>query len=83
MVVIFKNDEIYIYYVLKKIFLIVKELKWIKNILMLDLLNDKYCGGGLVDNFIIIINLSEEDKGEYICIVLNVVGFVLKILKLG
>lgn len=82
MAVTSENDEIHIYYVLKKIFPIVKELKWTKNTLMLDLSNDKYRGGGLADNFITITNPSEEDKGEYTCTVSNAVGSVSKILKL-
>lgn len=64
-------------------FINVEKIRWIKNLLMLDLLNNKYGEWKLIENCIIIISLGEKDKGEYICIVLNVVGFVLKILKLG
>lgn len=50
---------------------------------MLDLLNNKYGGGKLMENGFIIISLDEKDKGEYICILLNDMGFFLKSVKLG
>lgn len=73
----------HINYVFKNSFPFVKELRWTKNTLMLDLSNDKYRGGGLADNCITIKNPSEEDKGEYTCTVSNAVGSVSKIVKLG
>lgn len=78
-----KNDEISIYYVVKKSSPIVKELRWAKNTLMLDLSNDKYRGGRLTDNFFTITSPGEEDKGEYTCTVSNAVGSVSKNVKLG
>lgn len=45
--------------------------------------NKKYVGGGLKDGFIIIMLLIEVDRGIYICIVINVVGFVLRSVILG
>lgn len=43
----------------------------------------KYDGGGLIDSFFIIMLFNEEDKGNYFCIVLNVVGFVINNLIFG
>lgn len=45
--------------------------------------NEKYVGGVLNDGFIIILLLIEEDRGIYLCIVINVVGLVLKNVMLG
>lgn len=47
------------------------------------MLGDKYCGGEKVDSCFIILMVGEDDMGLYICIVWNVVGFVLKNIKLG
>lgn len=83
--VMIKSGEIYIYYVFNVLdnFLIVNDIKWIKDELFFELLSNKYCGGGLVDDCFIILRLGEDVKGLYICIVYNVVGFVLKSIKLG
>lgn len=62
---------------------VVTQIIWTKNNLMLDLSNDKYCGGGLADSFLRISRAGEEDKGEYTCTVLNAVGLVSKTVKLG
>lgn len=56
---------------------------WIKDEEELDYVIKKYCGGGLSDSVFIIILLSNKDRGIYLCIVINVVGFVLKYLKFG
>lgn len=79
------NDEIDIHYVVKvsKASPVVTQIIWTKNNLMLDLSNDKYCGGGLADSFLRISRAGEEDKGEYTCTVLNAVGLVSKTVKLG
>lgn len=56
---------------------------WIKDGEELDYVIKKYCGGGLNDSVFILILLSNKDRGIYLCIVINVVGFVLKYLKFG
>lgn len=56
---------------------------WMKNGEIFDLKNKKYVGGGLKDGFIIIMFLIIVDRGIYLCIVINDVGFVLKRVKLG
>lgn len=56
---------------------------WMKNGESFCFKNKKYVGGGLKDGFIIIMFLIIVDRGIYLCIVINVVGFVLKSLKLG
>lgn len=61
----------------------VTEIRWTKNTLMLDLSNVKYRGGKPADNCIIISSPDEEDKGEYICTVLNAAGPASKSVKLG
>lgn len=62
---------------------VVKDIRWTKNTLMLDLSSDKYSGGSLADSCITISRASEEDKGEYTCTVLNAAGPVSKTVKLG
>lgn len=49
----------------------------------MDLKNLKYVGGGVLDNFLMIIFLNELDKGIYLCIVKNFVDFFLKDMILG
>lgn len=61
----------------------VREIRWTKNTLMLDLSNEKYRGGKPADNCIIISSPGEEDKGEYTCTVSNAAGSVSKSVKLG
>lgn len=56
---------------------------WIKNGNIFDFGNEKYVGGGLKDGFIIIMFLIIVDRGIYLCIVINVVGFVFKKVILG
>lgn len=58
-------------------------IEWIKNEVEMDLKNLKYVGGGVLDNFLMIIFLNELDKGIYLCIVKNFVDFFLKDMILG
>lgn len=58
-------------------------IKWIKNGEILDLNNEKYLGGKLNDIIFIIRLLVNEDRGIYLCIVENVVGFILWDIKFG
>lgn len=83
--VIIGDEGINIYYnyeVLKEL-LEVKYIKWCKNKEMLDKKSGKYIGGSLNDNCFIIILLIEEDRGKYLCIIINVVGLVLKEVIFG
>lgn len=59
------------------------DIKWVKDKEILDLENKKYVGGSLVDDFFIIKLFIEKDEGIYLCIVINVVGFVLNIVIIG
>lgn len=43
----------------------------------------KYIGGNVDDNYLWIVLMIYEDRGEYFCIVINVVGFVLKKIVFG
>lgn len=58
-------------------------IKWFKNGEILDLNNEKYLGGKLNDIIFIIWLLVNEDRGIYLCIVENVVGFILWDIKFG
>lgn len=58
-------------------------IKWMKDGKMLWLNIEKYVGGGLDDIYFIVIFLIKEDRGIYLCIIMNVVGFVLKVVELG
>lgn len=69
---------------------LVFEIKWIKNGEILDLRNKKYVEGQsnddglrLNESYLLIFYMVLEDKGNYLCIVINVVGFVLKDVILG
>lgn len=68
---------------------LVCEIKWIKNGEILDLRNKKYVEGQsndglrLNERYLTIFYSVLEDKGNYICIVINVEGFVLKDVILG
>lgn len=57
--------------------------RWIKNGEVLDWIKDKYFGGLMYCNYIKIMLLMLEDKGKYFCIVINIVGFVLKDVIFG
>lgn len=61
----------------------VYEIKWVKNGELLNLENNRYFGGCLNDKYFIIILLILDGKGIYLCIVINVVGFVLKDFMFG
>lgn len=43
----------------------------------------KFIGGSLKEKFCILKILFIDDRGKYICIVLNVVGCILKIVIFG
>lgn len=80
-----KNHEIVIHYVFEVLETspIVKEIRWAKNELILDLSNEKYRGGRLEDHCITISSPGEDDKGVYTCKVLNAAGHDSKNVKLG
>lgn len=45
---------------------------------------DKQCVGGIIyESYFMIEMLIKRDIGIYICIVVNVIGFVLRDVKLG
>lgn len=62
---------------------VIKEIRWTKNTINLDLSNARYCGGGLNDKCITILSPGEEDEGEYTCTVFNAAGSVTKQVKIG
>lgn len=45
--------------------------------------NKKYVGGGVYDSCFIIELLIYEDRGNYFCKVINVVGIVVKNIMFG
>lgn len=49
----------------------------------MDLKSIKYVGGFLEDGFLKIILFIEVDGVKYCCIVINVVGFILKDIMFG
>lgn len=58
-------------------------IEWRKNGIILDLEKMKYDGGGLNDSFVIIMLFNKGDKGNYLCIMKNVVGIVIKNVIFG
>lgn len=61
----------------------IKEIRWTKDTINLDLSNARYYGGGLNDKCITILSPGEEDEGEYTCTVFNAAGSVTKQVKIG
>lgn len=80
-----KAEEVFIYYSFEvpKHSPDIKEIRWTKDTINLDLSNARYCGGGLNDKCITISSPGEEDKGEYTCTVSNAAGSVSKQVKIG
>lgn len=69
-------DGIRIYYGFKKRLFDVIGIKWIKDEVFIRKRNKKYEGGKLNDSYFMIILLIIEDRGNYFCVVENVVGSV-------
>lgn len=69
-------EGIIIYYDVKKEFLYVIDMKWIKDGEIIDKRNRKYNGGNLKDSYFMISLLFLEDRGIYLCVVINVVGII-------
>lgn len=49
----------------------------------MDRKSKKYIGGSLNENCLIIILFIDEDRGKYLCIIINVFGLVLKVVIFG
>lgn len=49
----------------------------------MNLKSEKYIGGSLNEISLIVKMLIKDDKGNYLCIVINVVGFLLWEVVLG
>lgn len=62
---------------------VLKEIKWSKNNVGLDLSNAKYLGGGLCDKCITISSPNKEDEGVYTCTVSSAAGYISKHVKIG
>lgn len=62
---------------------VLKEIKWSKNNVELDLSNAKYRGGGLYDKCITISSPNKEDEGVYTSIVSSAAGSITKQVKIG
>lgn len=58
-------------------------LQWTKNGLKLNLMNEKYLGGGLNDGCLTIKSPTTNDQGTYCCTVSNAVGSESQEVKLG
>lgn len=69
-------DGVRIYYGFKKRLFDVIEIKWIKDEVFILKKDKKYEGGKLNDRYFMIILLIIEDRGNYFCVVENVVGSV-------
>lgn len=74
--VMIEIDGIRIYYGFKKRLFDVIGIKWIKDEVFILKRNKKYEGGKLNDRYFMIILLIIEDRGNYFCVVENVVGSV-------
>lgn len=59
------------------------KITWMKNGEILGFQNKIYVGGGLKDGFITITSPTIDDRGTYLCTVINIVGSVSKSVKLG
>lgn len=81
--ILIEKEGIIIYYSVLEMLGSVYILEWIKDGIILDCKIYKYVGGILNDSFIIIKLLIINDKGIYLCIVINEVGFVFKNVILG
>lgn len=79
-----KAEEVFIYYSFEvpKHSPVIKEIRWTKDTINLDLSNARYCGGGLNDKCITISSPGEEDEGVYTCTVFNAAGSVSKQVKI-
>lgn len=62
---------------------VIKEIRWTKNTINLDLSNARYGGGGLNDGCFTISSPGAGDKGVYACIVSNAAGSDSKQVKIG
>lgn len=62
---------------------VIKEIRWTKNTINLDLSNARYGGGGLNDACFTISSPGAGDKGVYTCTVSNAAGSVSKQVKIG
>lgn len=78
-----EEESIIIYYKVKNNVFCVYDIKWIKNGEGLNFKIQKYVGGGLFDSFLRIMLLNGGDKGIYLCILENVVGFIFRDVIFG
>lgn len=72
----------YSYKILERLLKVFK-IEWIKNGENIEIKIGKYDGGGLNDGFFILKLLIMDDIGNYLCIVINVVGLVLEYVDFG
>lgn len=80
-----ENEGITIYYsfVVSEKSPKVQDIKWSKNDQPLDMIYNKFSGGRLTDNCLVIKAPSADDKGKYSCTVKNAVGSVTKDIELN
>lgn len=80
-----ENEGITIYYsfVVSEKSPKVQDIKWSKNDQPLDMIYNKFSGGRLTDNCLVIKAPSADDKGKYSCTVKNAVGSVTKDIELS
>lgn len=72
----------YSYKILERLLKVFK-IEWMKNGENIEINSGKYDGGGLNDDFFILKLLIMDDIGNYLCIVINVVGLVLEYVDFG